>query len=407
MTTGSTRELPQITVKTDTRDVLARARAYAKKHKLQDYMVVDIDAHITESAFWSEIVGYMESDVYQQMARSFQDRAGSPPGLMNGQPGLLYQDVFGRIPHQQSQQEVIEPKDGSHRQTTLARRAMDSMGIDYMTVFPTPMLVLGMHPQPEVEAQIGWAFNRWLCEKVLAGEPRLVGLLYLPFNEPEMCERIVKEMADKPGVHGFTVTSVRNRPVHHNSYMRLYSMIQETGKPLVFHAGFNWSDGVVQTCNRFLTMHALTFPWYNMVHLSNWVINGIPERFPKLRVGWIESGLAWVSFCIQRLDLEYMMRTSEAPLLKRKPSEYIKEMFFSSQPLEVHHPDLLKASFEAIDGKTQFMYASDWPHWDFDSPRSILDLAWMDDETRRNVLGYNAARFLGLDLAKQQKLAAE
>src|SRR4029079_11548229 len=74
MTTGSTRELPQITVKTDTRDILARARAYAKKHKLHDYMVVDIDAHITESAFWSEIVGYMESDVYQQMARSFQDR---------------------------------------------------------------------------------------------------------------------------------------------------------------------------------------------------------------------------------------------------------------------------------------------------------------------------------------------
>src|SRR4051812_6350463 len=268
MTTGSTRELPQITVKTDTRDVLARARAYAKKHKLQDYLVVDIDAHITESAFWSEIVGYMESDVYQQMARSFQDRVGSPPGLMNSQPGMAYQDVFGRIPHQQSQQEVIESKDALHRQTTLARRAMDSMGIDYMTVFPTPMLVLGMHPQPEVEAQIGWAFNRWLCERVLAGEPRLVGLLYLPFNEPDMCERIVKEMADKPGVHGFTVTSVRNRPVHHNSYMKLYGMIQETGKPLVFHAGFNWSDGVVQSCNRFLTMHALTFPWYNMVHLS-------------------------------------------------------------------------------------------------------------------------------------------
>ena len=48
-------------------------------------------------------------------------------------------------------------------------------------------------------------------------------------NEPEMCERIVKEMADKPGVHGFTVTSVRNRPVHHNSYMKLYRMIEETG----------------------------------------------------------------------------------------------------------------------------------------------------------------------------------
>ena len=59
------------------------------------------------------------------------------------------------------------------------------------------------------------------------------------------------------------------------------------------------------------------------------VINGIPERFPKLKTMWIESGLAWVPFLMQRLDNEYMMRTSEAPLLKRMPSEYMREMFYS------------------------------------------------------------------------------
>ena len=66
-------------------------------------------------------------------------------------------------------------------------------------------------------------------------------------------------------------------------------------------------------------MHALSFAHFNMVHMTNWVLNGLPERFPKLKVIWIESGLAWVPFVMQRLDSEYMMRTSECPLLKRKP----------------------------------------------------------------------------------------
>ena len=39
------------------------------------------------------------------------------------------------------------------------------MGIDYTVAFPTPMLLLGMHPQAEVEVALGRAFNRWLIEE--------------------------------------------------------------------------------------------------------------------------------------------------------------------------------------------------------------------------------------------------
>ena len=87
--------------------------------------------------------------------------------------------------------------------------------------------------------------------------------------------------------------------------------------------------------NRFIAVHALGFTWHNMLHLTNWVVNGMPERFPQLKTIWIESGLAWVPFLMQRLDNEYMMRTSDAPLLKRKPSDYMREMYFTSQPMEM------------------------------------------------------------------------
>ena len=333
-------ELPKINNLTDTREILA----HAAKERRDDYFIVDVDAHVTETAFWSEVVDRMESDVYKQMARAFKERGGSPTGLLNATPGMLYQDVFGRIPHQQRLGEAV-PGGRTHAQVTLVQRAMDSMGIDYMVVFPTPMLVLGMHPQIEMEVVIGNAFNKWLTEEILPQDPRIKAMLYLPFNHPEACVKTVETYANTPGVIGYSVTSTRFRAVNHDSYMPLYAAIQATGKPLAFHSGFHWGDQSMQQCNRFISMHAISFVYYNLIHLTNWVINGLPERFPKLKVLWIESGLAWVPFLMQRLDSEYMMRSSEAPLLEAA-AERIHRRHVFHQPAagalepEAHGSDL-------------------------------------------------------------------
>jgi predicted TIM-barrel fold metal-dependent hydrolase len=271
-----------------------------------------------------------------------------------------------------------------------------------MVVFPTPMLVLGMHPQIEMEVVIGNAFNKWLAEEILPQDRRIKAMLYLPFNHPEESLKAVERYADNPSVIGFSVTSTRFRAVNHDSYMPLYSAIQATGKPLAFHSGFHWGDQSMQQCNRFISMHSISFVYYNIIHLTNWIINGLPERFPKLKVLWIESGLAWVPFLMQRLDSEYMMRSSEAPLLKRRPSEYIQDMYFTSQPLERSNMDLTEATFKAIKAETQLLFASDWPHWDFDLPSSITTLPFLDEQAKRNILGFNAAKLFKLDVPKHR-----
>jgi uncharacterized protein len=388
------RELEKITNKTDTRDVLAHASKSARK--LNDYFIVDIDAHVTETAFWSEITDRIDNDYLRHAAQSFRERGGSPPGLLNVQPGMLYQDMFGRIPHGQQADAVVG--EGTHRQVELVRRAMDSMGIDYTVAFPTPMLLLGMHPQAEVEVALGRAFNRWLVEELLPRETRIKAMMYLPFNDPEACVEVVEEFADAPGVIGFTVVSTRYKPVHHNSYMRLYAALQATGKPLAFHSGFHWGDESMKQMNRFISMHAISFCYFNMIHLTNWIINGIPERFPELKVIWVESGLAWLPFMMQRLDSEYMMRSSEAPMLRRRPSEYIRDMYFTSQPLETSNLKLTQATMEAVKADTQLLFASDWPHWDFDLPTTITDLPFLSEQAKRNILGLNAARAFGFEV---------
>jgi hypothetical protein len=184
-----------------------------------------------------------------------------------------------------------------------------------------------------------------------------------------------------------------------NLYAKTYALLQERDIPIIFHAGLTWGNNQNFTlCTRFMAVHALSFSFSNILHMTNWLTNGMPERFPKLRTVWVESGLAWIPFLMQRLDNEYMMRSNEVPGLKRKPSDYMREMFYSSQPMEaVDNREALEVTFKMIKADTQLLYSSDYPHWDMDLPSVIYDLPFITEDAKRNILGGNAKRVFNLE----------
>jgi predicted TIM-barrel fold metal-dependent hydrolase len=286
---------------------------------------------------------------------------------------------------------------GRIRDVQLGERWMDAMGVDYSCLFPTGMLNIGLHPQKEMEADLCWAYNRWLTEKVLPeSNGRFFSALCLPFSDPEQSLRHVETFGHRKGVTGFMVTTVRNIQVNDNALMKVYRAMEERDLSLSFHSGPNWNEPVFRACNRFLSVHALGFSFYNILHCTNWVINGMGERFPKLPVIWIEAGLAWIPFLMQRLDHEYMMRPSEAPVLKKKPSDYMRDMYYSTQPIEIQDREAMECTFRMMNAETQLMYASDYPHWDFDLPSTIYDLPFLSEKAKHNILGGTAARIFKL-----------
>jgi len=384
----------------DTRITLSHAAKQARERGYANFPIIDVDSHHFESESFAEIVKYVEDPVIRQLLEASTIAGYRGVGALPA--GLGYQDYGGRIMREPLRRlERTEPK--PHRDITLTRRWMDSMGIDISILFPTPMLHLGLHPQVEIEVALSQAYNRWLVEHVLAQEPRIRTMLYLPFNDTAATYRTVKEFTGRPGVVGFMVTSNRYRPVHHNDYMKTYALLEETNLPIAFHGAYNWNDQSMLMVNRFISAHALGFVWYNLVHLTNWVINGLPERFPRLKVLWIESGLAWLPFIMQRLDNEYMMRTADAPALKKLPSDYIRDMYFTNQPMErTGDMALLETTFRVIKAETQLLYSSDYPHWDFDLPSVIYDLPFLNETQKRAILGGNALRVFGMEPPKRK-----
>jgi uncharacterized protein len=390
--------------KFDTRTLLAHAQQQAEDRHYEDFMIIDVDSHHYETGSYKEIFEFIEDPVMRDQFK-YSKGATMQPRSTGG-----YQEMAGRITRYQHRATEQAP-DAPHRDIGLTRKWMDAIGVDVACVFPTPMLGLGLNPVVEAEVQYARAYNRWLTETILAQEPRMVSMLYLPMNDPNVALKMVEEYSGRKGVIGFLITTVRYKPLYDNCYMKLYAALEERGLPIGFHSATNWGDQSMHISNKFIAIHALGFTWFNLLHMTNWVVNGIPERFPGIKTVWIESGLAWVPFLMQRLDNEYMMRSSETPTLKRRPSEYMREMYYTSQPMEmVGNLSMLQETFKMINAETQLLYASDYPHWDMDLPSTIYDLPFLSPQGKRNILGESARKLFQLDLiisdVKKQRLKA-
>jgi hypothetical protein len=197
-----------------------------------------LGAAALETDSWDEVLAHIDDPVlrYNGQAIAANWPIARKMALHNEVPGLMFQDCQGRIPHQATLAEPVEETD-VHRDVTLIRRGMDSFGFDLQVVFPQPMLEIGLHPNPEIAAQLVLAYNRWFVKDLLPKDSRMRSLLALPFEDPSACLKTISEHADNPSVLGFMITSQRHTGVHQNEHLPIYRELEERGLPLAFHAG--------------------------------------------------------------------------------------------------------------------------------------------------------------------------
>jgi len=127
------------------------------------------------------------------------------------------------------------------------------------------------------------------------------------------------------------------------------------------------------------------------------IIGGVFERFPKLSIAYLESGVGWVPYMMDRLDEEVEKRAAEeAPYLTKLPSEYIASgrIFFGIECGEKTIPDGVRWGLDHT-----LLYSSDYPHWDGDWPHTVNKVRErkdLSDDIKRKILHDNGARFYRL-----------
>ena len=95
------------------------------------------------------------------------------------------------------------------------------------------------------------------------------------------------------------------------------------------------------------------------IFLGAMVLDGVFERFPRLRGGCIEEGAMWVVPWLKRLDAaqETFVRTEPSLALPMRASEYVhRQLRFTPHPTEPVGWMIEQA------GEDLFMFSSDYPH---------------------------------------------
>jgi predicted TIM-barrel fold metal-dependent hydrolase len=133
-------------------------------------------------------------------------------------------------------------------------------------------------------------------------------------------------------------------------------------------------------------------------HLVSLIFSGVFDRIPDLRFVFEEGGFAWVPALVWRLDRTWRLLSDQVPSLSEPPSEIVRRHFwFTTQPMdEPDDPEDLNRVIRHLALDDRLMYASDYPHWDFDSPSRALPRT-IGAELKEKIFSRNAGSLFRFD----------
>ena len=277
---------------------------------------------------------------------------------------------------------------------------MDLEGIDVAILFATVAMgpSSGMLPSGDVafETALCRAYNSWVADYASTDPKRLKPVAVLPTrNIPEAVRELTRcvERLGFVGAELPTNSQGRLYPGDPHFYP-IYEEAKRLGVPVFIHPHAGWQINYVgrERFDNFFHGHMIAFPFDQMIAVMSLVTEGVLERFPRLTVGILESGVGWVPYWFERMDEHYAKLSRLVPNLKRPPSDWARSpnLIFSCDPDE----ETLRSVLNWL-GEDRVMYASDYPHLDAKTPDTVKILAGRDDltdEQKRKVLGANAAR---------------
>jgi predicted TIM-barrel fold metal-dependent hydrolase len=277
--------------------------------------------------------------------------------------------------------------------------AMDSGGLSNAVLFPTNGLSIGWIREPDYAVALCKAWNNFVSEKFQKVSPRLKGIALIPLQDVGEGVKELRRAMRELKLAGVMLPAVGlRRPLGHQDFWPIYEEAERLDCMVGVHATVRGPHYfAAELFDQFIDVHTLSHSFAQMMQMTSIIMRGVMERFPRLRVAFMEAGCSWVPYWMGRMDEEWEKRGAvEAPLCKKRPSEYVR-----SGRVYLHAED-----YEPLVGATAALltpevlyYASDWPHWDNEFPKNIDHLSHREDlspEAKKWLLAGTARKLYGL-----------
>src|SRR5688572_19409713 len=211
---------------------------------------------------------------------------------------------------------------------------------------------------------------------------------------------------DSPVVKELGFRSVLVRPNHVNGrmwsdpyYNPLWEECQKLGIPVGFHeAGRVYlpQPALHEFIPSFTMFNTLSFPMANMFACADIIYGGVLERFPKLKVAYLEGNCSWIPWLLWRMG-EYAELTGSAehPEMKLEPLEYFQRQCWGS----IECDEVVAKNLPDFGLEDNIVFSTDYPHLDVKYPRAVETFLALpfSEQTKRKYLWDNCARLYGFD----------
>lgn len=255
----------------------------------------------------------------------------------------------------------------------MREQLLDRYGIEWGVL--TPMLGAGEQLDLERGAALASAINDWQAAEWLEPEPRLRASINVAYEDGQLSADEIHRMAVDPRFVQVLMLIRTAEPLGRRKYWPIYEAAADHGLPVGIHFG-GWSRGPNTGVGYGSYYIEDTVGMANAFadQLTSLVCEGVFDRFPGLKVVLIEGGIAWLAPLMWRLDRAWSLLRHEAPRLRRLPSEVIREhVWVTTQPIdEPSRPQDFMALLQQMRMDDHILFATDYPHWDFDAPDRAL-----------------------------------
>ncbi|MBI1993540.1 MAG: amidohydrolase family protein [Deltaproteobacteria bacterium] len=182
---------------------------------------------------------------------------------------------------------------------------METYGYQMSVLYPTGGLALGLSQDHEWACALARAYNSWIYEKFTRGNPRLKAVALLPVQEPAEAARELKRAKEMGLVAGLLpAVTVLHKGYGHQDFDPIFREAERLDMPLAIHGapsrgmGFDYFD-------KFIQVHTLEHPFAILIQFTHMIFEGLFERFPRLRVAFLEAGSGWLPYMMDRMDEEF------------------------------------------------------------------------------------------------------
>lgn len=262
-----------------------------------------------------------------------------------------------------------------------------------------------VHPDPDYAAAYCRAFNDWTLETWTAADPRLRASIHIAPQDPALAVQEIQRLAHRPEVAQVMMPAGARLPYGNRFYHPIYAACEEVGLNLCVHFGGEGAGiAAPPTAAGYPTYYLemrMARPQIAMAHTVSLICEGVFEKYPNFQFMFIEHDVFWVPGLLWHMDGDWKSLRDYTPWVKQLPSDYLRRHIrFGSQPMPNTPTRADLATFlNWLHADEVMVFASDYPHWDWDEPSTFL--AGFDEPLRERVLWQTAQEFYGDRLAEK------